>query len=319
MPTIRRLLIPTLALVVIGVLGPGQVTGAVAGGPPGGGPELFPNSFFDHSVANQPVAANSSTLVANMVRQYKTHYGSIGVNRMPIFTVPAAQPTVSISVESGCYSFLPNTGTEIPIPSGAYNSRTSDDFMIVTRTATGDDWELWRATDASGRWSACWGGRLNQVSSTGVYPAPFGMSASGISYLATTITEADVASGQIHHAIAMQVVDCNGSVAPADRTDCGSSTGAPSEGTWFRLPAGTPMPAGLTPLARMVFSALQTYGAVVVDHAGAVMIEAENSRDWAFEGNAGIDPITLAFAGEPQYEVLDGIPWGQLQVIDPPA
>lgn len=157
------------------------------------------------------------------------------------------------------------------------------------------------------------------ATSTGVFPAPYGMSATGISYLATTITEADVASGQIDHAIAMQIVDCRSYVAPADRNDCSSSTaGTPPEGTWFRMPATTPMPAGLTPFAKMVFRALQTYGGVVVDHAGAVMVEAENSADWAFEGNTGTDPITKAFAGKPQYAVLNGMPWSQLGVIVPP-
>ncbi|HEY3845059.1 MAG TPA: hypothetical protein VGL48_17570, partial [Acidimicrobiales bacterium] len=94
--------------------------------------------------------------------------------------------------------------------------------------------------------------------------------------------------------------------------------GAPPEGTWFRMPQSTPMPAGLTPYAQMVFRTLQTYGAVVVDKAGAVMVQAENSNDWAFAGNTGTDPITTSFAGQPQYSVLNGMPWSQLQVIKAP-
>ena len=298
------------------------LTGVVAGpgvGARGDTAGLLPDSFFDHSITGRPAAAGSSDLVADLTNQYETHYGSIGVNRMPIFTVPAGQPLVPVSLATGCYgSFLSTLGPGIPIPPGAYNSNSSDDFLVVDQPSTGREWELWRATDTNGRWSACWGGSLNMPTSTGVFPAPFGMSATGISYLATTVTEADVASGHIDHAIAMQIVDCHGSVAPADRTDCGGDAGAPPEGTWFRLPPTTPLPADLTPFARMVFQALQSYGGVVVDHAGAVMIEAENSRDWAFQGHSGPDPITAAFAGKPQYAVLNGMPWSQLQVIVPP-
>jgi len=206
-----------------------------------------------------------------------------------------------------------------PIPPGAYNSNTSDDTIIVSQPSTGGDWELWRATQTNGQWSACWGGGMNALTSSGVFPSPFGSSASGISYLATTITEDDVASGHINHAIPLQIKTCNGFTAPADRTDCGWHPGSPSEGTWFRMPASTPMPAGLTPFARMVFKALQQYGAVVLDRAGAVMIQGENSADWAFEGHTGTDPITTAFAGKPEYQVLNGIPWSHLQVILPPA
>ncbi|HEY3844245.1 MAG TPA: hypothetical protein VGL48_13420, partial [Acidimicrobiales bacterium] len=245
-------------------------------------PELFPNSSFDHSVVNQPVSADRSNYMNHLVNQYATNYGSVGVNRMPIFTVPANQPLVPVSLASGCYgSFLSTLGNGVPIPPSAYTTNSSDEDIIISQPSTGQEWELWQATQTNGHWSACWGGGLS-LGSTGVFPAPYGMSATGISYLATTITEADVASGHINHAIAMQIVNCNGYVAPADRGDCTSfvapvlrrllhlptgSAGAPPEGTWFRMPQSTPMPAGLTPYAQMVFRTLQTYGAVVVDKA----------------------------------------------------
>ncbi|TMM15231.1 MAG: hypothetical protein E6G01_10945 [Actinobacteria bacterium] len=280
--------------------------------------QLFPMSPFDQSVSSRPVSPVSAGLVASLVSQYQTHYGSIGVNRMPVLAVSGTQPPVNVSVKTGCWNFVPSTGL-VPIPAGAYNTNTSDDAMIVYQPATGRDWELWRTSvDAKGNWSACWGGGLTTTNSNGVFPYPFGQSASGISHLATTITEADVASGQINHAIAMQVVTCNGYVAPADRSDCGLHLGSPPEGTWFRMPATTPTPSGLTPFAQMVFRALKSYGAVVLDRAGAVMIEAEDSRDWAFDGNSGTDPITTSWAGQPEYAVLNGMPWSHLQVISPP-
>jgi hypothetical protein len=269
-------------------------------------------------VVNQPVSADTSNYVHRLVYQYATNYGSIGVNRNTIFTVPANQPLVPVSLASGCYgSFLSTLGNGVPIPAGAYNAGGSDQDLIISQPSTGQEWELWQATQTNGHWSACWGGGLN-LGSTGVFPAPYGLAATGISYLATTITEADVASGHINHAIAMQIFNCSGYVAPADRGDCTGAAGAPPEGTWFRMPQSTPMPAGLTPFAKMVFRTLQTYGAVVVDHAGGVFLQGENSNDWAFAGHTGTDPITTAFAGQPEYTVLNGMPWSQLQVIIAP-
>src|SRR5438270_1256343 len=70
-------------------------------------PRLFPLSDFDHSVASQPVSANSSNLVSRLVYQYEYYYGSIGVNRIPIFTLPSNQPVVPVALTRACYgSFL---------------------------------------------------------------------------------------------------------------------------------------------------------------------------------------------------------------------
>ncbi len=76
------------------------------------------------------------------------------------------------------------------------------------------------------------------------------------------------------------------------------------------------MPAGLTPFAQMVFRALQTYGMVVTDQAGAVMISAESPSDWTAQGHQGTDPITASWQGQPEYATLNGIPWSSLQVIN---
>jgi hypothetical protein len=76
--------------------------------------------------------------------------------------------------------------------------------------------------NSNGTYSACWGGKLSMASSNGVFPAPYGLSASGIAYLPTTITEADVASGSIDHALAVEIPGCYQDVYPADRDDCSS-------------------------------------------------------------------------------------------------
>ena len=75
------------------------------------------------------------------------------------------------------------------------------------------------------------------------------------------------------------------------------------------------MPSGLTPFGQMVFKAIQTYGMVVTDYAGAVMLEAEQPSDWAAEGNSGTDPVTASWDGQAEYSVVANLPWSELQAV----
>jgi len=283
---------------------------------------LMPDSLFNKPVGSWSVDPNSAVYVANIVTQYTSAYGHVGVNTdRPVYEVPAGQAMVPISVASGCNDFLSNTGTSAPIPSYAVAGDSSDQILTVYQPSTSTEWELWKAQPAAGGgWSACWGGKLDMATSDGVFAYNYGETASGISNLATEITEADIASGSIHHAIAMQILgeDCNGSVYPANRGDCGSNPADPSEGTWFRFPADLAMPSGLTPFAQMVFKAVQAYGAVVVDRGGAVMLEADQTGTWAAKGLPGTDPISASWDGDAEWQVVASLPWSNLQVVDQP-
>lgn len=275
--------------------------------------------IFVHPLGSAPISASSSQYVAAFVNDYKTNYGAVGVNQMPVRTVAGNQPLVHVSVAPGCNNFTSSTGSMIPIPAGTQTLGYGDSPLVIDQPSTSTEWELWQAMPSpSGGWQACWGGRLDTATSNGVFPVPFGLSGSGISYLATTITEADVASGSINHAIAVDLPACSSPpAAPANRTDCSLDPGQPPEGTWFRFPADLAMPSGLTPFGQMVFRAVQTYGMVVTDQAGAVMIQAENTSDWAAQGHSGVDPITASWQGLAEYQVVANLPWSQLQVIQP--
>lgn len=294
---------------------PGSTTPTTAGR------RRWPGSLFTRGdVANWPLDASSVEFVHDIVNDYTTDYGTVGVGQVPIYTVPAGQPGVSMLVQPGCNNFLASTGPTVPIPPYAQLIGTSDSPLVIFQPSTGSDWEFWQAQKQSnGTYTACWGGRLDAYDSSGVFAHPYGESATGISYLATAITETDVSSGSIDHAVALQVPRCSGFVYPANRGDCGYDPGEPPEGQWFRLPASLVMPPGLTPFAQMVFRALQKYGAVITDQAGDVSLVAEQASDWYAQGNTGPDPITESWAGEPEYRVVANIPWSQLQAVEPPG
>ena len=281
---------------------------------------LLPDSLFNSNVETWSLDPNSSEYAADVVTDYQTDYGSVGVSTMPVYTVPADEPEATLTVASNCTDFIADTGTEVPIPSYASLNGSSDSPLVVFQPSTNSEWELWQVSRQSPTsYSACWGGELDTATTNGVFPAPYGLSASGISYLATIITEEDVDSGTINHAVSVGLPRCNRSVYPAARTDCSTDAGQPGEGQWFRFPPGLAMPSGLNPFAQMVFKAIQSYGMVVTDQSGAVQLESEQASDWTAEGNTGPNPISTSWDGLQEYEVVASLPWSSLQAVDPPA
>ena len=293
-------------------------TVAPSGAPPA---SYMPGSLFNSNVTGWSVDTGSAQYVNDFVNDYQTHYGSVGVNSAPVYEVPSGTAVAAISVTSGCNNFLPSTGTQVPVPSFIHLNGSSDNPLILYQPSSGKEWEFWQMKQlSSSSYSACWGGEAPLATTNGVFPTNYGLSATGISYLATTITEADVASGSINHAIAVVLPRCNSFTYPANRGDCGSDPGQPAEGQWFRFAPGTTCPASecFTPFATMVFNAIKTYGMVVIDQGGAVMIEQEQASDWAAEGHSGTDPITASQQGYAEYQVVADLPWQDMQVVAPP-
>ncbi len=321
---------------------------------------LMPHSLFDQDVTSWPVARDSAAVVAEFNRDWKANYGNVGVNGRPVVWVPANQPMVPISVQHGCNNFLSNTGPSAPIPPWATTSGPSDDILTVYQPSSDSVWELWQAhrlttqrssghassRTATAGWSACWAGKATLRSFSGVFPWPFGETATGISNLATEVTQADVLSGSINHAIGIQVVNCNRFVYPADRGDCGSDPGTPGEGQWFRFaPSVNCADYDSTPFENEVCVTGKQKGFVVVDHGGSDGIEADYATNvWLAEGNNGIRgrwytnpqgggdfgystaPLEESMESRPgktgseeqEYQVIANLPWDQLQVIVPP-
>jgi hypothetical protein len=288
---------------------------------------LMPDSIFNQPVTGWSVASDSSTLVSNFVAGYKANYGNVGVSTQPMYWVPTSQPDVSFSQTpsaDGCSAgpFVGTTPgyvpTEVPIPSFAGLNGSSDNPLDVYNA--NNFYEIWQANEInSSSWEGCYGGAGAMSSFTGVFANNRGRSATSISEVATMVTEADVASGSINHALSINITDCNGWVLPATRGDCGSDPGQPAEGQWFRFAPGTtcnPTTQCTTPFAHMVFNAISTYGMVVMDQSGAYQINAEQPSDWAAEGESGTDPMTASWDGQQEYSVIANLPWGDLQVLN---
>jgi hypothetical protein len=287
----------------------------------------FAASYFCRPVANDPVLSNSAALVSSFVSAYTDNYGAVDLNNgdygIPIYRVSSTQTLSAVSFDtanSGCSGHGTFPTMEVPIPTGAVGAGGTDGSAIIYQASTGDDWELWQFENTgNGTYGACAGAEISGVSTnSGVFPANDSqLSASGISYLATLITETDIQNGAINHALALAIPVCAaGYVAPARSSDCGGP-GVIQEGNYFRFPANLTMPPGLTPIGQLIFKAIQTYGMVDIDFAGSVGIGAEEPIGWQLSGNNG-DPITSAMNGEEGYQAIANLPWSSLQAISPP-
>ena len=69
----------------------------------------------------------------------------------------------------------------------------------------------------------------------------------------------------------------------------------------------------LTPLAKAIAKAAQTYGFIVPDRGGAVAVMAEGVD--VHRERTGEDPWAQMLSGVPSYEQLKGFPWERTQVI----
>ncbi len=299
-----------------------------------GSPESL-RLFASGSVFNQPlgatspIASNSAALVSALTNQIKRYYGHVVINTTewsaPVYVVARNAPTIALVGESsicprpgGVFSGFQGQIEAVPLPTDAMPAAGADKEVIVWQPSTGHLWELWRVLEESGRWTACWGGEIvDAYTSNGIFPAPFGAGASGLSLFGGQIHLEDLEHGVIDHALEVSVPETarSGFVWPADRTDgASSSADAIPEGTRFRLNPKLDLSAlHLSPPALEIATAIKRYGMIVGDTAGAVALQAQDTTPLI---QAGAPNPYDALLGNP-YDVLDAIPWSQLEVVSP--
>jgi hypothetical protein len=303
---------------------------------PSSGPSYALRLFSALSFFNQPLAASapqapdSAQLVAAFNHQVQTYGGHVVINTTewsaPVYTVPANAPTVAVVAQNstcprseGIFQPFAQDMSAVPIPAGAQAANGTDEDMVVWQPSSGHEWELWRARREGGQWTACWGGEFQDArTSEGVLPEPLGVSAAGLSILAGQIHLEELQQGTITHALEVTMPDTAASefVWPANRTD-GTSDDAYSipEGTRFRLKPSVELSSlHLNPAALEIATAIQRYGMIVADTAGAVALEAQDPTPLLREGKP--NPYATLLGGGP-YETLNAVPWGDLEVVSP--
>ena len=287
-------------------------------------------SFWRASIASAPTAPTSRAMVDYLVSTITDRYNGIAAfnahsYNSHLYVATASTPRLDVGFtncqgKKATPSGLIGDGgqfDDVPIPVGAVAAVGTDQELSVYSPATDQLWELWKAVrTADGGWAACWGGRIDGVStSPGYFLGGFGATATGLPNAGGAVRLAEVQAGRIDHAISIAIpapaVDTVFSW-PAQRSDgFDANPAALPEGSRLRLPAGLDLTAlKLTPAGLAIAKAAQQYGFVVVDKAGSVSVIAE-----AVDKVDGVDPWKTALNGVPDYAVLKNFPWTSLQVI----
>ncbi len=303
---------------------------AVSALTPATGPLAPAGSFWRQTVTNAPIAGNSPELVGQLSRQVADNWGGTAAFNAwdfntTVVTVPADQPRVDV-VWDDCQhkgytpgSLYDATGqfAKVPIPANVRTAGGTDKEITVWSPSTDQLWEFWVATRQADGWHACWGGRMDDVSTgPGYFRYGFGATATGLPNAFGMVSFDDVRRGSIDHAMSLQII---GSAAwwkiswPAQRGD-GDGSGSIEEGTRFRLdPAVDVETLGLPPVAKMIARAAQRYGFVVTDRSGAVAVIGEAGTSLTANGRP--NPWETLLGDTKSYDLLRGFPWERLQAL----
>jgi hypothetical protein len=245
---------------------------------------------------------------------------------VPIYTVPANQPTVPVRLASAYNApALEAAWRRVPLPPRAQPSGGTDGTLVVYQPHSDRLWEFWRLQNSGDGWEASWGGAMRDVSSSSGAYGPkawpgakpwWGSSASSLSIAGGLISLEDLRSGRIEHALAMAVPTVRAGVysSPARRTD-GTSPNPLSlpEGAHLRLDPHLDLATLHLPrVTLMIARAAQRYGIFVRDKSQVIHFFAEDPRSEKDNPYAGSDGY---FDGKRPSQLLRSFPWNHLQVL----
>jgi hypothetical protein len=289
------------------------------------------NSFWYKPLpADVPLHPKSAEFVQEFLRQKAAFYGTVSINTTsyssPVYVVEREVATVRVS------HWLCNPRTKphpsllpqweaVPIPAYAEPAKGKDGEMTIYQPATDTIWEFWKMRKTGdGRWEACWGGRMQNVSkSDGIWHAYYGTTATGLPFLGGQITAEELRRGEIRHVIGIALVEVEAHNVvswPARRSDGWNSKKEPNripEGLRFRLDPSVDVDAlKMKPAGKVIAKAAQRYGFVVWDKGGAIVLRAQNAHSYTALGQP--NPYPELFGG-PAWAVLQGFPWDRLQFL----
>lgn len=306
-----------------------QVTEAVAA-ESGRLVDFAPDSFLYSSLRHAGAAPESEKLVGRLASTVKNNWGGIAaVNsheyNTSFYRVASGTPRHQVAFDD-----CQNKGwldpqfeaalKDVPIPANAVPAAGTDSNLSIYDPEQDTLWEFWVASRTEeGGWQACWGGKIENVSTNpGYFDGMAGSTATGLSQVGLSISVAEAQRQRIDHAMCLVVIDAkkyDDFSWPAQRSDGYlKDEDAMPQGRRLRLdPALDVDSLPLTPFAKTVARAAQEYGFVVCDKGGAVAIVTESGNPEAHE--TGTNPWDTLFGDVPVYHQLKDFPWGDLDVM----
>jgi hypothetical protein len=301
--------------------------------------------------ASVPLRPDSAALVTELARQAGPPWGSwvnttqysfplyvIGREQSPLFDVKVYDNWMPPGYPFPPYDdYFKRVPIPTPLPSGPVISGGVDAALGVWQPATDSEWEfLGMKWDLVNGHQVHRGGRIRPVSTNqGYQDSPAGsdylLSATGISQLGTIIRIPELQRGVIDHAIGIAIPDPKFEYCwPAQANDYswpiknqgfrnpnGTYKELLPEGTRFRLPASLNIDSlNLPRFTTIVAKAVQKYGLVIHDFAGALAFYAEDWRThWKSDPYSGPNGF---FEGIPRQDLFKDFPWTQLEALSVP-
>jgi hypothetical protein len=188
---------------------------------------------------------------------------------IPVVHSSPSDPVVTVSVPSSWGR--PGGAIQLHVPADVTGAAGTDGTLTVVSDGIAYDFWQFQRFDAEHAQASAWATAPLDGSGTGS-ESPFvgaGVRAAGTSAYAGLLTGADIGGDDFRHALAVSLLPSElsgGHVAPAIAGEAGS--GSIPMGARLGIPAGTPMPAGLSPIGQHLWNTLVTYGAIVVDRHG---------------------------------------------------
>ncbi|HEX6688724.1 MAG TPA: hypothetical protein VF085_08675 [Solirubrobacterales bacterium] len=245
---------------------------------------------------------------------------------VPIYTVPAEQPTVPVQLSSEyAAAALRSAWSAVPLPPTAEPARGNDRHLVVWQPSSDRLWEFWEMSHDSDGWHAGWGGAMMSASSnsgaygTDAWPGStrfWGASASSLSIAGGLITFEDLEHGSIEHALSMSLPHIRAGVysAPAQRGDGKSADPlALPEGAHLRLDPTLDLSSlHLPPVTLRLARAAQRYGIFVRDGARTVTFQAQDPTPTDADPYRGPHGF---WEGSYPRAILSSFPWSHLQLL----
>jgi len=275
--------------------------------------------FNASSPWNQPIPStakadpNSDNMIGNLGTAFSSHVLSVNTDAtryaIPIYYADATTPKVTVRDSSGWWD---ESGfTAVPMPPQATPDPGSDGHLVVWDVPNATLYEYWKMVkNSDGTWSSGLGAKFSATGygyQTGIWQGS--ARAYGGSLAAGAIRYSEMKNGVIPHALAMAYqyprgdyyargAASDGTIGIASHNDNVRTSTQISiynipEGARLRLKpsvdvaarAATKSGASRT-ACQIIGQALQTYGAYMVDHAGAPVLYAENlqGKDVSWSG-----------------------------------
>jgi putative cell wall-binding protein len=277
------------SLVVLG--GPGSITDGMlltlsfyldAGSPSPGCPIFPASNVWNVDVAGLPVASNSATMIAAIGAGAYLHpdFDAVG-DGIPYNVVSAATPTSTVSFSYSSES----DHVPYPIPASPLIEGGSDRHLLMVDPGRCRLWELFAASRSGGAWHAGSGATWD-LTSNALRPAGWtSADAAGLPIFAGLVRYDEVSAGAIKHALRFTAPStCAGYVYPAlHQAGSGSCTSKPPMGLRVRLKASVDI-SGFAPQARVVLTALKTYGMILADNGSAWYVSGAPDVHWDDDG-----------------------------------